>query len=175
MEIITGSSDNNSSRHESSSFDRVQRRSNESQYGRKKGSGVKRQLEGKGVHFKKDQGERHTSKTDKRGPLIRSTPSSWSETSRNIKRGRHLRQSDFGPLRTLPPRDAGVYVTPLGRRVDSRPTMEMKTQQGGPVRVRKSNGRNYSSYIEEQTKSGNKNTRRRDNQQQMDQERRSEY
>ncbi|GFU74676.1 hypothetical protein TNCV_2457431, partial [Trichonephila clavipes] len=39
--------------------------------------------------------------------------------------------------------------------------MEMKTQQGGPVRDRKSKGRNYSSYIEEQTRSGNKNTRRR--------------
>ncbi|GFS66868.1 uncharacterized protein TNCV_230491 [Trichonephila clavipes] len=78
MEIRTGSSDSNSSRHESSSFDRVQWRSNESQYGRKKGSEVKRELEEKGISFKKDQGERHTSKTDKRGPLIRSTPSSWS-------------------------------------------------------------------------------------------------
>ncbi|GFW44402.1 hypothetical protein TNCV_1748311 [Trichonephila clavipes] len=57
-----------------------------------------------------------------------------------------------------------------GRRVDSRPTMEMKTQLGGPVRARKSKGRNYSPYIEEQTRSGNKNTRRRGNQQQKDQE-----
>ncbi|GFT44281.1 hypothetical protein TNCV_5053671 [Trichonephila clavipes] len=32
-------------------------------------------------------------------------------------------------------------------------------------------GRNYSPYIEEQTRPGNKNTRRRDNQQQKDQER----
>ncbi|PRD19965.1 UNVERIFIED_CONTAM: hypothetical protein NCL1_55924 [Trichonephila clavipes] len=38
MEIRTGSSDSNSSRQESSSFNRVQRRSGESQYGRKKGS-----------------------------------------------------------------------------------------------------------------------------------------
>ncbi|GFX43798.1 retrovirus-related Pol polyprotein from transposon 297 [Trichonephila clavipes] len=37
IEIRTSSSDSNSSRHESSSFDRVQRISNESQYGRKKG------------------------------------------------------------------------------------------------------------------------------------------
>ncbi|GFV74290.1 uncharacterized protein TNCV_5127331 [Trichonephila clavipes] len=35
MEIRTGSSDSNSSRHESSSFESVQRRSNESQYGKK--------------------------------------------------------------------------------------------------------------------------------------------
>ncbi|GFX44606.1 uncharacterized protein TNCV_2637691 [Trichonephila clavipes] len=181
MEIITGSSDNNSSRHESSSFDRVQRRSNESQYDRKKGSGVKRQLEEKGVNFKKDQGERHTSKTDKRGPLIRSTPSSWSETSRNIKKSKNQNirvgtcvSQTLGPLEPCPPRCGGVrYAT--GKKSGSRRTMEMQTQQGGPVRVRKSNGRNYSSYIEEQTKSGNKNTRRRDNQQQKDQERRSEY
>ncbi|GFW54132.1 uncharacterized protein TNCV_4372061 [Trichonephila clavipes] len=39
--------------------------------------------------------------------------------------------------------------------------MEMKTQQGGPVRARKSKLRNYNPYIEEQTRSGNKNTRRR--------------
>ncbi|GFT50035.1 uncharacterized protein TNCV_2272811 [Trichonephila clavipes] len=38
MEIRTGSSDSNSSRHESSSFESVQRRSNVSQYGRKKRS-----------------------------------------------------------------------------------------------------------------------------------------
>ncbi|GFS66869.1 uncharacterized protein LOC103569155 [Trichonephila clavipes] len=49
--------------------------------------------------------------------------------------------------------------------------MEMKTQQAGPVRARKSKGRNYSPYIEEQTRSGNKNTRRNGNQQQKDQER----
>ncbi|GFS66656.1 uncharacterized protein TNCV_229261 [Trichonephila clavipes] len=49
--------------------------------------------------------------------------------------------------------------------------MEMKTQQGGPVQARKSKGMNYSPYIEEQTRSGNKNTRRRGNQQQKDQER----
>ncbi|GFU74677.1 uncharacterized protein TNCV_2457441 [Trichonephila clavipes] len=39
IEIRTGSSDSNSSRHESSSFDRVQMRSNKSPNGGKKGSG----------------------------------------------------------------------------------------------------------------------------------------
>ncbi|GFV87169.1 uncharacterized protein TNCV_5113871 [Trichonephila clavipes] len=89
MEIRTGSSDSNSSRQESSSFYRVQRRSNESQYGRKKGSDVKSELEEKGISFKKNQGERHTTKTNKRGPLIRSTPSSWSEASKRIKRNKN--------------------------------------------------------------------------------------
>ncbi|GFU15698.1 retrovirus-related Pol polyprotein from transposon 297 [Trichonephila clavipes] len=53
MEIGTVSSDSNSSRHKSSNFESVQRRSNESQYSRKKGSGVKRELEGKGISFLK--------------------------------------------------------------------------------------------------------------------------
>ncbi|GFT54601.1 retrovirus-related Pol polyprotein from transposon 17.6 [Trichonephila clavipes] len=74
-EIRTGSSDNGSLRDESSGFDRVQQRSNESQDGKKKGSDVKRKLEEKGLCFKNYQGERHT-KTNKRGPLIRSIPSS---------------------------------------------------------------------------------------------------
>ncbi|GFT87542.1 retrovirus-related Pol polyprotein from transposon 297 [Trichonephila clavipes] len=51
MEIRTGSWDSRSSRHKSSSFESVQRRSNESQYGRKKGSGVKRELEEKKISF----------------------------------------------------------------------------------------------------------------------------
>ncbi|GFT80148.1 retrovirus-related Pol polyprotein from transposon 17.6 [Trichonephila clavipes] len=76
-EIRTGSSDNGSLRDESSDFDRVQRRSKESQDGKKKGSEVKRELEEKGLSFfKNDQGEKQTNKTNKRGPLIRSIPSS---------------------------------------------------------------------------------------------------
>ncbi|PRD29438.1 UNVERIFIED_CONTAM: hypothetical protein NCL1_29421 [Trichonephila clavipes] len=51
MEIRSGSSDSNSSRSESSSFESVQRRANESQYGKQKGSGVKRELEEKGISF----------------------------------------------------------------------------------------------------------------------------
>ncbi|GFV22668.1 uncharacterized protein TNCV_2078581 [Trichonephila clavipes] len=69
-EIGTGSSDNGSLRDESSGFDRVQRRSNESQGGKKKRSEVKRELEEKGLSFRNDQGEKHTNKTNKRGPLI---------------------------------------------------------------------------------------------------------
>ncbi|GFW37800.1 uncharacterized protein TNCV_4630051 [Trichonephila clavipes] len=51
MKIGTGSSDSNSSRYKSSNFESVQRKSNESQYGRMKESGVKRELEEKGISF----------------------------------------------------------------------------------------------------------------------------
>ncbi|GFT85804.1 hypothetical protein TNCV_4027411 [Trichonephila clavipes] len=53
--IGTGSLDNGSLRDESSGFDRVQQRSNESQDGKKKGSEVKRELEKKGLSFRNDQ------------------------------------------------------------------------------------------------------------------------
>ncbi|GFT98913.1 retrovirus-related Pol polyprotein from transposon 412 [Trichonephila clavipes] len=85
-EIGTGSSDNGSWRDELSGFDTVQRRSNESRDGKKKGSEVKHELEEKGLSFRNNQGEKHTNKTNKRGPLIRSIPSSWSEKGRMIKK-----------------------------------------------------------------------------------------
>ncbi|GFU94550.1 uncharacterized protein TNCV_2645361 [Trichonephila clavipes] len=83
--IGTGSSDNGSLRDELSGFDRVQRRSNESRDGKKKGSAVKRELEEKGLSFRNNQGEKHTNKTNTRGPFIRSIPSSWSEKGRMKK------------------------------------------------------------------------------------------
>ncbi|GFY23715.1 uncharacterized protein TNCV_1629971 [Trichonephila clavipes] len=82
-------SGSNSSRHKSSTFESVQNGDQMSRsMVRKKGSGVKRELEEKGISFKKDQGERHTGTTDKRGPLIRSTPGFWSEPNRKLKMGR---------------------------------------------------------------------------------------
>ncbi|GFW52067.1 retrovirus-related Pol polyprotein from transposon 297 [Trichonephila clavipes] len=122
----------------------------------------------------KDQGERHTGKTHKRGPLIRSPPNSWSEPSRKIKRRRketigykRTRESGSGgpdrkiqncsehriPKRalssnyntndlpkfrkrrrteeTVMPSTRGYNLRPRnGRRVKSRSTIEMKTQQG---------------------------------------------
>ncbi|GFX40311.1 uncharacterized protein TNCV_4319441 [Trichonephila clavipes] len=90
-EIGTGSSDNGSLRDESSGFDKVQRRSNESRDGKKKGSEVKRDLEEKGLSFRNNQGEKHTNKTNKREPLIRSIPSSWSEKGRMIKKSKNER------------------------------------------------------------------------------------
>ncbi|GFX84489.1 hypothetical protein TNCV_3531861 [Trichonephila clavipes] len=50
--------------------------------------------------------------------------------------------------------------------------MERKTQQGGPVRSRKGRERNDSPYIEERTRSSNKNARREGDEQRQDQERR---
>ncbi|GFV98646.1 retrovirus-related Pol polyprotein from transposon 17.6 [Trichonephila clavipes] len=173
MAIRTGSSDSNSSRQESSSFVRVQRRSNESQYGKKEGSDVKRELEGKGINFKKDQSDRHRNETNKCGPLIRSTPSSWPETSRWIKRNKNKKIGKKNRTeKTVALSTSGYNLRPRrGRGVESRPAMEMKTQQGGPVRARKSNGRNYNPYIEERTRSDNKTARRRGDQQRKDQER----
>ncbi|GFX90427.1 uncharacterized protein TNCV_2073051 [Trichonephila clavipes] len=57
-----------------------------------------------------------------------------------------------------------------GREVESRPAMEMKTQQGGPVLSRKSRGRKENPCIEERTRSGNRDARRRGDQQREDQE-----
>ncbi|GFY05075.1 uncharacterized protein TNCV_562071 [Trichonephila clavipes] len=91
MEIGTGSSDNGNLRDESSGFDRVQRRSNDSRDGKKKGSEVKRELEEKGLSFRNNHGEKRTNKTNKRGPLIRSIPSSWSEKGRMIKKSKKER------------------------------------------------------------------------------------
>ncbi|GFX29070.1 hypothetical protein TNCV_2072211 [Trichonephila clavipes] len=45
-----------------------------------------------------------------------------------------------------------------GKEVESRPTMERKKQQGGPVRSRKGRGRNDNPYIEERTRSSNRNS-----------------
>ncbi|GFU11846.1 transposon Tf2-9 polyprotein [Trichonephila clavipes] len=58
------------------------------------------------------------------------------------------------------------------KRGESRLTIERKTQQGGPVRSRKGRERNDSPYIEERTRSSNKNARRGGDQQRQDQERR---
>ncbi|GFW85057.1 uncharacterized protein TNCV_3247971 [Trichonephila clavipes] len=118
-EIGTGSSDNGNLRDESSGFDRVQRRSNESRDGKKKGSEVKRELEEKGLSFRNNQGEKHTNKTNKRGPLIRSIPSSWSEKGRMIKKSKNER---LGYKRSNESRSGGP---------------ERKVQKGSEHRVNK--------------------------------------
>ncbi|GFX45965.1 uncharacterized protein TNCV_2163401 [Trichonephila clavipes] len=92
-EIGTGNSDNGSLHDESSGFDRGQRRSNDSRDGKNKGSEVKRELQEKGLSFRNNQGEKPTNETNKRRPLIRSIPSSWSEKYRMIKRGKKERLS----------------------------------------------------------------------------------
>ncbi|GFS94165.1 retrovirus-related Pol polyprotein from transposon 297 [Trichonephila clavipes] len=135
-EIGTGSL-----RDESSGFDRVQRRSNESRDGKKKGSEVKRELEGKGLSLRNDQVLPRLRKKNRREETVTPTTSSYN----------------------LRPRK--------GKREESRLTIERKTQQGGPVRSRKGRERNDSPYIEERTRSSNKNARRGGDQQRQDQER----
>ncbi|GFW47302.1 uncharacterized protein TNCV_2647901 [Trichonephila clavipes] len=63
----------------------------------------------------------------------------------------------------------------IGKREESRPTIERKTQQGGSVRSRKGRERNDSPYIEERTRSSNKNARRGGDQQRQDHERRGTF
>ncbi|GFW12079.1 uncharacterized protein TNCV_4531441 [Trichonephila clavipes] len=73
---------------------------------------------------------------------------------------------------TVKPSTSGYKLRPRkGKKVESRPTIEMKTQQGGQVLARNSREQHYSRYIEEQARSGSKNTRRRGSQQQNGQER----
>ncbi|GFW03419.1 uncharacterized protein TNCV_1739691 [Trichonephila clavipes] len=74
---------------------------------------------------------------------------------------------------TVTPTTSGYNLRPrIGKREESRLTIERKTQQGGPVRSRKGRERNDSPYIEERTRSSIKNARRGGDQQRQDQERR---
>ncbi|GFX58462.1 uncharacterized protein TNCV_213911 [Trichonephila clavipes] len=77
---------------------------------------------------------------------------------------------------TVTPTTSGYNLRPrIGKREESRPTIERKAQQGGPVRSRKGRERNDSPYIEERTRSSNKNARRGGDQQRQDQERRGTW
>ncbi|GFV54272.1 hypothetical protein TNCV_4365471 [Trichonephila clavipes] len=67
------------------------------------------------------------------------------------------------------PSTSGYNLGPRrGAKVESRPTNEKRTQQGGPFRVRGSQKHHYSPYIEEQARS---NTRSKSSEQQNYQER----
>ncbi|GFX82160.1 uncharacterized protein TNCV_4398191 [Trichonephila clavipes] len=77
---------------------------------------------------------------------------------------------------TVTPTTSGYNLRPrIGKREESRPTIERKTQQRRPVRSRKGRERNDSPYIEERTRSSNKNARRGGDQQWQDQERRGTW
>ncbi|GFX28894.1 uncharacterized protein TNCV_4251331 [Trichonephila clavipes] len=66
---------------------------------------------------------------------------------------------------TVMPTTSGYNLRPrIGKREESRLTIERKTQQGGPVRSRKCRERYDSPYIEERTRSSNKNARRESDQ-----------
>ncbi|GFX80584.1 retrovirus-related Pol polyprotein from transposon 412 [Trichonephila clavipes] len=139
-EIGTGSPDNGSLRDESSGFDRVQRRSNDSRDGKKKGSG--------GTERKVQKGSEHR---------IPKRNLSSNDTNSVLPKNRKKSQREETVAHTT----SGYNLRPrIGKREESRPTIERKTQQGGPVRSRKSGERNDSPYIEERTRSSNKNARR---------------
>ncbi|GFU41898.1 uncharacterized protein TNCV_2891671 [Trichonephila clavipes] len=133
-------SDNGSLRDESSGFDRVQRRSNDSRDGKKKGSEAKRELEEKWLSFRNNQEEKHTNKTNKRGPLIRSIPSSWYQKGRMIKKSKNQKleykraneSRSGGPERKV--RKGSEHRVPK-RNLSSND--RRKTQQGGPVNPEK--------------------------------------
>ncbi|GFW25582.1 uncharacterized protein TNCV_1308431 [Trichonephila clavipes] len=151
-EIGAGSSDNGSLRDESRGFDRVQRRSNDSRDGKKKGSEVRRTREESSEH---------------RAPK-RALSSNYRTNHSLTKFRKKSRREE-----TVTPTTSGYKLRPrIGKREESRPTIERKTQQGRPVRSRKGRERNDSPYIEERTRSSNKNARRGEDQQRQDQERR---
>ncbi|GFU78894.1 uncharacterized protein TNCV_307351 [Trichonephila clavipes] len=152
-EIGTGSSDNGSVRDESSGFDRVQRRSNDSRDGKKKGSG--------GPERKIRKGSEHR--------VPKRALSSNYRTNYNLPKFRKKSRKE----ETVAPTTSGYNLRPrIGKREESRLTIERKIQQGGPVRSRKARERNDNPYIEERTRSSNKNARRVGDQQRKDQERR---
>ncbi|GFT76268.1 uncharacterized protein TNCV_564471 [Trichonephila clavipes] len=130
MEIRTGSSDSNSSRHKSSSFESVQRRSNESQYGRKKGSGVKRELEEKGITFFKERsGTREEAAEEAKNNQGEKRHLTLTSNSELQGRRKKYRGDEI-----VMPSTSGYNLRPRrGAKVESLPTIEMKTQQEGPV------------------------------------------
>ncbi|GFW02602.1 uncharacterized protein TNCV_2456161 [Trichonephila clavipes] len=144
-EIGTGSSDNGSMRDESSGFDRVQRGSNES-------SG--------GPERKVEKGSEHR--------VPKRALSSNYRTNYDLPKFRKKSRKE----ETVTPTTSGYNLRPRnGKREESRPTIERKTQQGGPVRSRKGRERNDSPYMEERTRSSTKNAIRGGDQQRQDQER----
>ncbi|GFX34087.1 retrovirus-related Pol polyprotein from transposon 297 [Trichonephila clavipes] len=120
----TGSSDNGSLRDESSVFNRVQRRSNESRDGKKKGSEVKRELEEKGLSFKNDQGpERKIQKGSEHRVPKRAFSSNY-RTNYNLPKFRKKSRKE----ETVTPTTSGYILRPRNRkRVESRPTIEEDT------------------------------------------------
>ncbi|GFW54046.1 uncharacterized protein TNCV_3828541 [Trichonephila clavipes] len=160
-EIGTGNSDNGSLRDESSGFDRVQRRSNDSRDGKKKGYKRANESRSGRPERKVQKGSKHR--------VNKSALSSNYRTNHNLTKFRKKSRRE----ETVTPTTSGYNLRPrIGKREESRPTIERKTQQGGPIRSRKGKERNDGPYIEERTRSSNKNARRGGDQQRQDQERR---
>ncbi|GFW12245.1 uncharacterized protein TNCV_5111901 [Trichonephila clavipes] len=187
-EIGTGSSDNGSLRDESSGFDRVQRRSNDSRDGKKKGSEINTSSwsekdrmfkKGKNQEFRCKRANESRSGGPERNVQMgsehrvnkRALSSNYITNHSLTKYSRKSRREE-----TVTTTTSGYNLRPrIGKREESRPTIERKTPQGGPSRSRKGKERNDSPYIEERTRSSNKNARPRGDQQRQDQERRGTW
>ncbi|GFX85899.1 uncharacterized protein TNCV_2473011 [Trichonephila clavipes] len=184
-EIGTGSL-----RDESSGFYRVQRRSNESRDGKKKGSEVKRQLEKKWLSFRNDQSKKQTNNTNKRGPLIRSIPISWSEKGRMIIKSKNER---LGYKRSNESRSGGPErkkEKPKGRDGNAhhkqlKSETKKREKRGVPTDHREEDTTRRTSSIQKKAEKGtivhtskseqdrnNKDARRGGDQRRQDQERR---
>ncbi|GFS83220.1 uncharacterized protein TNCV_599831 [Trichonephila clavipes] len=131
--------------------------------------GKKERLPYKRSHESRSGGpERKVQKESEHRVKKRALPSNY-RTNHNLTKFRKKSRRE----EPVTPTTSGYNFRPLiGKREESRPTIERKAQQGGPVRSRKGRERNDSPYIEERRRSSNKNARRGGDQQRQDQERR---
>ncbi|GFX38217.1 hypothetical protein TNCV_3838161 [Trichonephila clavipes] len=83
--IRVGNSDSSGSRYQESSFEGVQPRSDGSQNCKNSRSGERRKVKGKMTGIKKNQGEGHTTVTNKRKPHVGSSKESLPQMSRRYK------------------------------------------------------------------------------------------
>ncbi|GFV82817.1 uncharacterized protein TNCV_4147851 [Trichonephila clavipes] len=175
MEIRTGSSDSNNLRDQSSSFEGIQRRSNEAQSAPNSWSETSRRIKRNknqkiGYKRSRESGSSGPERKIRKGSIHRANKRILSSNDTNSVLPKYRKR---GRTEETVAASTSRYNLRLrgGREVESRPAMEMKTQQGGLVRFRKIRGTNDSPYIEKRTRSDNWNARRRGDQQQEDQER----
>ncbi|GFW94210.1 uncharacterized protein TNCV_1979501 [Trichonephila clavipes] len=137
MEIRTGSSDSNSSRHKSSSFESIQRRSNESQSPPGSWSEPNRKLKmGMKETRSLDSGSGRPERKIKKGIGHRvAKRTSSSNNTNDLPRFRKKVRTE----ETVMPSTSGYNLRPRRQaKVEPLLTNEMTTQQEGPVRARKS-------------------------------------
>ncbi|GFV68762.1 uncharacterized protein TNCV_694301 [Trichonephila clavipes] len=140
-EIGTGSSDTGSLRDESSGFDRVQRRSNESQDGKKKGSEAIKDHMNLG---RKDQKGRFRRVSEHRVPK-RALSSNYKTNSNLPKFRKKSRRKE-----TVTPTTSGYNLRPRNGKKSGVPTNQREEDRTGrSSSIEKSRGRNDSPYIEE--------------------------
>ncbi|GFU52693.1 hypothetical protein TNCV_3893441 [Trichonephila clavipes] len=142
----------------------MQCRLNDSQYGRKEESGVRHELEEKRISFfKKDQSERHSGKRlwgindrlnlvpeDQRGRRGRDSNIWVKKTVLSSNNGLQCPRKNYRGDKIVMPSTCVYKLRPRrGEKVESRSTTDMRIQQGGPGRARKSQDHYCSLYIED--------------------------